>query len=180
MAVKISYFVHSTTTDNEKGLATGWLEGKLSTRGLHQAKTLADLVSRKRFNMVFCSDLKRAIETTNIAFASRFKVSQDVRLRECDYGDFTIRPKKIFKDNMNDYIHKPFPNGESYKDVENRISEFVEFLKSDFDGQEIAIVAHQAPQLALEVLTKGKTWQEAIAQDWRKQGFWQPGWEYVI
>lgn len=27
MPLKITYFVHGTTTDNEQGLATGWLPG---------------------------------------------------------------------------------------------------------------------------------------------------------
>jgi alpha-ribazole phosphatase/probable phosphoglycerate mutase len=49
-----------------------------------------------------------------------------------------------------------------------------------FIGAHIAIVAHQAPQLALEVIAKGKTWEEAIKTDWRKTGAWQPGWIYEI
>lgn len=27
MSVKITYFVHGTTTDNENGIATGWAPG---------------------------------------------------------------------------------------------------------------------------------------------------------
>lgn len=33
MSIKITYFVHGTTIDNEKDLATGWLLGKLSQLG---------------------------------------------------------------------------------------------------------------------------------------------------
>ena len=44
----------------------------------------------------------------------------------------------------------------------------------------MAIVAHKAPQLALDVLLKGKTWKEAFAEDWRKTKSWKPGWEYEI
>ena len=48
-------------------------------------------------------------------------------------------------------------------------------------GEEtIAIVAHRAPQLALEVLTKNISWEEALEKDWRKTKSWQPGWEYII
>ena len=47
-------------------------------------------------------------------------------------------------------------------------------------GKTIGIVAHRAPQLALEVISKGITWEEANALDWRKTGDWQPGWEYII
>jgi len=41
-------------------------------------------------------------------------------------------------------------------------------------------VAHQAPQLALEVILKNKTWERAIAEDWRNTKSWQPGWKYEI
>lgn len=33
----ITYFVHSITTDNEKGLATGWLPGELA-RAVHSTE----------------------------------------------------------------------------------------------------------------------------------------------
>jgi len=41
-------------------------------------------------------------------------------------------------------------------------------------------VAHQAPQLALDVLLKGRTWPQAIAEDWRNKKAWQTGWEYEL
>lgn len=85
-----------------------------------------------------------------------------------------------FKNRVEDFVDTPFPNGESYKDVEKRITSFVEYLRANHDGKHIAIVAHQAPQLALEVLLGGKTWRQAIEEDWRKQKAWKPGWEYTI
>jgi len=41
-------------------------------------------------------------------------------------------------------------------------------------------VSHQAPNLALNVLLKEKTWEQAIAEDWRHTKEWQPGWEYEV
>ena len=79
-----------------------------------------------------------------------------------------------------DHIIEKFPKGESLKDVEIRIRDFIEFLKENYSGQTIGIVAHRAPQLALEVITKGISWEEAIDNDWRKTGDWQPGWAYII
>jgi hypothetical protein len=32
----------------------------------------------------------------------------------------------------------------------------------------------------LDVLIKGKTWKQAIDEDWRKRKAWQPGWEYIL
>ncbi len=180
MSVKITYLVHGTTTDNEKDLATGWSPGELSELGIKQSKELKDKIDIKSFDEVFCSDLKRAVDSAKLAFGRNVEIIKDRRLRECDYGDFTGRLAVEFKDRMIDFVEQSFPNGESYKDVEKRIADFLGFLKQNHDGKHVAIVAHQAPQLALDVLLKGKTWEQAFAEDWRKTKAWQPGWEYIL
>ncbi|MDO8627944.1 MAG: histidine phosphatase family protein, partial [Candidatus Diapherotrites archaeon] len=100
--------------------------------------------------------------------------------REIDYGEFTGKLSNEFKQNPEKFIEKPFQKGESYKDVEQRIANFLEFLGKNYSGKTVAIVAHQAPQLSLEVLTNGKTWKQAIAEDWRNTKSWQPFWEYLV
>ena len=79
-----------------------------------------------------------------------------------------------------EHINAPFPNGKSLLDVEKRVRSFVDYLKEKYNNKTIAIVAHRAPQLALEVIIKNITWNEAIEVDWRKTGSCQPGWEYII
>ena len=157
MVVKITYFVHGTTTDNEEHKATGWNHGKLSELGSQQAKELGKLVSNKKFDVVFCSDLKRAIDSTELGFKDQYEIIQDKRIRECNYGDWNGNKKDW---QIIEFIDKPYPNGETYKDVEIRIRSFLKLLKEKYDGKHIAIVAHQAPQLALDVILKGKTWEQ--------------------
>lgn len=175
MSVHITYFVHGTTTDNENKLGTGWLPGELSALGVEQAKALRDQTKDMHFDVVYCSDLKRAADTARYAFGGRFEIREDARLRECNYGD--LNGKAESKDKPA-HIYEPFPNGERYTDVERRISEFVADLRKTSDGKRVAIIAHQAPQLALDVVLKGKTWPQAFAEDWRVTKAWQPGWQY--
>ncbi|MCL5010959.1 MAG: histidine phosphatase family protein [Patescibacteria group bacterium] len=180
MSVKITYFVHGTTIDNEKDLSTGWLGGELSEKGIKQAKELGDLVADKNFDVIFCSDLKRAVDSAELGFASKYKIIPDVRLRECNYGDFNGKPSE-FKDNkMQEFIVRAYPNGESYQDVEKRMADFLEFLKKNYAGKHVALLAHEGPQLALDVLLGNKTWEQAISDNWRNTHSWQPGWEYGI
>ena len=84
----------------------------------------------------------------------------DRRLREANYGDLSRRPVADFKgkDQMLNYVEVPFPNGESLEDVEKRVKDFLNEVSGKYQGKNIAVVAHQAPQLALDVLVKGKTW----------------------
>ena len=68
MAIKIMYFVHGTTKDNEAKVASGWNPGELSEKGISQAIALRDLIDRDSIEFVFCSDLQRAIDSTEVAF----------------------------------------------------------------------------------------------------------------
>lgn len=175
--IRIMYFVHGTTTDNAAKLCSGWKEAMLNDLGREQAKNLGSVISDIKFDAIFTSDLKRAIESSEIAFPQYQKIT-DKRLRECNYGDLDGERKNLVV--YEDHIENRFPNGESLKDVEKRVRDFVEYLKENYSGRMIGIVAHRAPQLALEVITKNISWEEANKADWRKTGAWQPGWEYII
>ena len=178
MSVKITYFVHGTTYDNLEHKATGWLPGELSPKGIEQAKALKEKVKMDEIDIVFCSDLKRAIDSAEIVFGGEKTILQDKRLRECNYGLFDGKDSSLAI--YEDHIEERFPEGESMLDVEKRLKSFTEFLLEKYDGKHIAIVAHKAPQLAIQVLTENKTWEEAIEKDWRKTKDWKPGWYYEI
>lgn len=179
METKIIYFVHGTTTDNAEKLCSGWKEAMLNNLGQEQAKNLGKVIKEKgiKFDVMITSDLQRAIDSSNIAFPE-YEHIRDARLRECNYGDLDGKHKSLVI--YSDHIEEPFPNGESLKDVEKRMTELIKYIKENYSGKTIGIVAHRAPQLALEVLTKNISWEEAIASDWRNTGDWQPGWEYII
>ena len=177
--IEIKYFVHGTTTDNLNKKATGWLPGKLSEKGIQQANDLALIIKDEYFDIVFCSDLKRAVDSAKIDFQFReIEIIQDMRLRECNYGDYDGKDSKLA--DYTTHIVERFPNGECLLDVENRMCDFINFLKENYNNKKIAIVSHKAPQLAFEVITNNKSWEEALASDWRLTHNWQPGWKYYI
>lgn len=180
MAVKITYFVHGTTTDNEKEISSGWFDVGLSELGVKQSMDLKNQIKDKKFDVVFCSDLKRAVDSAKLTFEGISPIIEDKRLRECNYGKYNAQFSAIVEPMQENNITEKFPEGESYEDVKKRIADFLEFLKKNYDGKNVAIVAHKAPQLALDVLLKGKTWEEAFAEDWRKTKSWQPGWGYIF
>ncbi len=180
MSIKITYFVHGTTTDNEKEISSGWSDVGLSELGVKQSIDLKDKIRDKKFDVVFCSDLKRAVDSTKLIFEGIVPIVPDARLRECNYGKYNGQPSIIVEPMQEKMITERFPDGESYEDVKARIADFLEFLKKNYDEKSVAIVAHKAPQLTLDVLLKGKTWEQAFAEDSRKTKSWQPGWDYVI
>jgi broad specificity phosphatase PhoE len=88
MAVRITYFVHGTTTDNLKEISSGWYDVELSEKGIQQSIDLKDQIKDKKFDVVFCSDLKRAVDSAKLTFENEVEIVQDSRLRECNYGKF--------------------------------------------------------------------------------------------
>lgn len=180
MAVKITNFAHGTTVDNERHISSGWKDAELSELGTRQARKLREQTADQKFDVVFCSDFKRARDTASLAFEGRAPIIADARLRECNYGQYNGGSSEIVEPMQEKNITDKFPEGESYEDVKNRMADFLKFLRKNHDGKSVAVVSHKAPQLALDVLLKHKTWDEALAEDWRKKKAWQPGWEYLL
>ena len=180
VSIKITYFVHGTSTDNENDISSGWCDPDLSVLGIKQSISLKKQIKNKHFDAVFCSDQKRAMQSAKLMFENQVPIFYDKRLRECNYGDYNGKPSLIVEPMQEKHLDQNFPNGESYEDVKTRIIDFLAFLKTKYEGRSVAIVAHKAPQLALEVILKNKTWEEAFGEDWRKSKAWQPGWEYIL
>lgn len=180
MTVTITYFVHGTTTDNENGVSSGWHDPELSELGVRQSVELREAIRGKKFDAVFCSDLKRAAHSAKLVFEGTVPIIQDRRLRECDYGTYNGGPSAVVEPLQETKTVEQFTEGESYEDVKRRTADFLNFLQENYDGKSIAIVSHKAPQLALDVLLAGKTWKQAFAEDWRKKKAWQAGWKYVL
>lgn len=177
MAIELVYETHSTTVDNETGIATGWLEGQLSDAGRKQA---AELGRRRRDDgiaSVFSSDLGRAIETAEIAFGgSSLPVRHDWRLRECNYGELNGAPVADVEAERVRRIDEPFPGGESYTQVVGRTLSFLNDLVEEHDGSRVVLIAHSANRWALQHLLLGASLEEVVAAPFE----WQPGWEYVL
>jgi broad specificity phosphatase PhoE len=129
VSVEIIFETHSLREDNERGIATGWLPGRLSSRGRRFA---AELGVRRRgagLAAVFVSDLRRAVETAEIAFAGTdIPIHQDPRLRECNYGDLNGCAVTVLAPERARHIDEPFPNGQSYRDVMAATQDFLDDL----------------------------------------------------
>jgi bisphosphoglycerate-dependent phosphoglycerate mutase len=68
MVIEIVFETHSTSTDNEPGIATGWLDGELSRLAGARRSSWGERGREGGHAAVFTSDLARAVETAEIAF----------------------------------------------------------------------------------------------------------------
>jgi broad specificity phosphatase PhoE len=175
--MKITYIVHSTSTDNELGICSGWSDPELSPLGLRQAKSLVSYFYKYCFDAILVSDMTRAKQTAEIIFNNR-PIIIEPRLREMNYGELNGKHIGYFNEYVGWEIGNKHPNGESCLDVQSRVNLLLIDLFKEYKNQSVAFVSHKYPQLALEVICNGLSWEKAIRQDWRKFGAWQPTWEY--
>jgi broad specificity phosphatase PhoE len=171
------YETHATTTDNEAGIATGWLPGELSAAGRMQAAALGRRRRDDGIHRIYVSDLERALATVRIAFeSSRIPIVVDARLRECNYGTCDGMPRARLEVERSRHVDVPWPGGESYGDVVERTRSLLRDLAERHDGERVLLVAHSANRLALDRLLLGRDLASLLGEPFR----WQPGWEYEI
>jgi 2,3-bisphosphoglycerate-dependent phosphoglycerate mutase len=176
MSVRIVVETHSTTEDNENGIATGWLPGRLSATGRLQAAELGKRRGADGIAAVFSSDLARAAETAAIAFGgTTIPALLDWRLRECNYGLLNGSSAAEMHARSADYIDKPYPDGESWRQAATRVQSFVADLLARWSGQRVLVIGHIATRWGFDHLLLGTPLEELARQPFD----WQPGWEYT-
>jgi 2,3-bisphosphoglycerate-dependent phosphoglycerate mutase len=175
--IAIVFETHSTTEDNEAGRATGWLPGRLSPRGRAEAAELGRRRADDGITTVFCSDLRRAVETAEVAFGeSGIPVLLDWRLRECDYGTRNGMPTAEL------HGHRGGPLG-------GRVSRRGELAAGDRPGRPVprrSAVALEWPAdrrhrprcdpWGLDRFIHGAELADLAAADFD----WRPGWAYEV
>lgn len=177
LSTEIVYETHSWSEDNERGIATGWLDGRLSDRGRLLA---AELGQRRRHDgiaAVYTSDLRRAVETAEIAFAgSDIPIIQDARLRECDYGQLNGMPVARLGGNRMAHLDDPYPDGESYRQVVARMAVFLADLARERDGSRVLLIGHSATLWALDHLLAGVPLEQLLCAPFA----WREGWSFTL
>ena len=150
--IDLWFEAHAQTYHNAADLASGHYDVALTEQGREQARSvLRARHAGQHFDRAFTSDTQRAYETACLIFADRpIPILQDARLRECDYGDFEGRPRAEMEVARLSAIYTPFPRGESYLQVAERMRCFLAQLAVECDGQRVMLVGHGATLWMLE------------------------------
>jgi 2,3-bisphosphoglycerate-dependent phosphoglycerate mutase len=176
VTVEVVFETHSISIDNERGVASGWLPSSLSERGRRLA---CDLGERRRSDdiaAVCTSDLTRAVETAEIAFArSAVPILRDWRLRECNYGILNGMSHEQLDAEREARIDEPFPEGESWRQAVTRVKGCLDEITSGHDGERILVIGHVATRWALDHYVNDVPLEDLV----RTPFAWQEGWEYA-
>jgi len=141
MTKKIYLIRHGETLWSLSGQHTGRTDLDLTPNGELEAKRLGQRLKGISFTHIFCSPLKRAIETCRLAGFFDHAVL-DARLKEWDYGSYEgLTKKDIQAQNPNwNIFNDGALNGESVLDIKNRADQVLDSL-STLQGN-IALFSH--------------------------------------
>ena len=161
---KLILLRHGQSQWNLENRFTGWKNVPLTEKGEAEAKKAGELIKKHNISIdrVFSSVLERANRTAEISIKkaelnnllenNKIIMTSSEKLNERDYGDLVGLNKQETADKFGkDQVHiwrrsydTPPPNGESLKDVVERVSPyFKENIKPLLDkGENILIAAH--------------------------------------
>lgn len=172
---EVVFETHSWTEDNERQRSTGWRPGRLSAKGRELASELGGRRRADQLDAVLVSDLRRAVETAEIAFGGTdIPVLLDWRLRECDFGDLNGEPSDVVHRAVAS-VFEPYPRGESWAEAITRVGGVLADVERRWPGQRVLIIGHMSAYWALQHYV-----HELRLQDVGKRFSWQEGWEYTL
>lgn len=151
----IYLFRHGQSEFNLSKTFTGWLDAKLTPLGIDQAKALGKMLRDKQINLAVQTRLSRSSDTLGYILEYHPECQQiitDDRIIERSYGDLAGHAHQEILDKYGpqqfEKWHRGWddrpPGGESFADVEIRVGEFINDLKSKYNQKNlgIAISAH--------------------------------------
>ena len=142
---------HGETDWNSEGRIQGHTDIGLSDTGAEQARLLGKRLAQIPIDAAYCSDLKRASETSGYALEEREVVAQGmVMLREYHKGAFEgltlpeVRAR--FPDDYPRYLEKNLDyapeGGETARDVGVRVAGIFDEIKARHMNETVLVVGH--------------------------------------
>ncbi|OGH05141.1 MAG: hypothetical protein A2W22_05720 [Candidatus Levybacteria bacterium RBG_16_35_11] len=144
-------FRHGQTEDNLIHEFSGWRDVDLNQNGIEEAKKIGEELKAVKVTKAYQSDQIRSQHTLQLVLSSWHKnveIFTDPRIKERSYGDLTgLSKDEIAKIDPKDYAlwHRSYdvspPNGESIKDVEKRVMEFLSEEMPKWNPDDVILIS---------------------------------------
>lgn len=164
--MKLILIRHSETEANVDHFLQGRSGGKLTKKGIDQAKKIGkELKEKYKINMVFCSPLGRCVETLdNILeeYPIDGPIFMSKLIEERDFGEYT-GTESILVDweemDQDSKINREM-GVESLMEMGKRVNLFLEDLKLEDKNSTVLVISHYGPIKAIIAKITGKKWGE--------------------
>lgn len=147
----------NSTTDTSVDRIRGWLNVPLAPEGIKEAHKLAGELRDMGLDVLYSSDLERALETAEIiAKKLKIKVISTGMLRPWDLGTFAGKSTKEALPAIAEYAEKKpdtrVPEGESFNSFKKRVFRGLgEIVES---GKDLGVVTHHRVERLLKAWIK--------------------------
>ena len=155
--MKIYLVRHGQTDSNLKKIYDNVkLDEDINENGIKQAEELRDKIKNLKFDIIYSSQLKRAIHTANIINYNNNKIIIDKRLEERNTGNLAGKPleytnREVYWDY---YSNIKYGTEEIIDHLFNRVNSFLNELK-DKNYNTVLIVAHSGVSKAFYAYFNG-------------------------
>lgn len=163
---------HGETEWNAEHRLQGRSNTRLTMRGHAHARALAELLADERIDAIYTSTLRRTIDTAApLAAARGLRPEARPELDEISYGvleghvaheleDPELR--RLWEARRRDKLAFRAPGGESYEELRERVTPFVDLVRQQHATQSLLIVGHRATNRVLLGLLLGLSLEETI------------------
>jgi len=168
---------HGQTDWNIARRYQGHSNTELNQVGIRQAEQLAKRLSSESIHAIYSSDLSRAMTTANaIASFHGIEPHADTRWRELSFGDWegmtyeemSAHSPELFDAWMKDSLTVSTPNGETQRQLAERVQTAFNELKANHKDETVLVVGHSGSMQTLLALTLGvdlsRYWQFRVSQ----------------
>lgn len=129
---------HWETVDNKNWIYQWHNPWKLSDTGILQAQKLAERLKNETIDVIYSSDLARALQTALILskfhYKSSFKIKEE--LRERDYKEYTwLRISDFPRESVLQYF-------ETNQELYLRVKKLYDYIRKKYTDNNVLIVAH--------------------------------------
>ena len=137
------YLVRHTTPEIEKGVCYGQSDIGIGGDFEKERTTILTKLRFSKNTKIYSSPLQRC---KLLAQSFGYPVNYDKRLMELDFGQWELKawdkiPKTQIAPWMDDFVHVRTTNGESYKDLEERVLDFFDEV-TKLEKTQVIIVTH--------------------------------------
>ncbi len=147
----IIYFVrHGETEWNKKRILQGHKDSNLTIKGINNAKKLGKILRNKNIEIIYSSDLGRCVQTAEVINKwLKVKLVKTKELRERNFGGLNGQPdKKVEKILDLKNPDEKAPNGESFNNMRERVSAFIDSLPNK-KYKKVLLIIHEGPAIAI-------------------------------
>jgi broad specificity phosphatase PhoE len=147
---KIILVRHGESVNNKAGIIAG--DSPLTDKGREQARLTRKALAGLKFDVIYSSDLKRAVETAQIIAGKDVPENHQLPgLRERDFGALEGKPEKLHEEehekrvgmsHEENWVYKHVPDTESDHELSDRFVLALQKLAENNPGKTILVAAH--------------------------------------